>query len=231
MIKAIKSLIDKSEGLYVATSMGSDSVACLHWMLRKRYRLKAIHYNHKMRPQNDEMEKKFQDFCNDFKVEGICGFGSNLKTEQECRAARINFFSQQAELKKVVTAHHLNDWVEGYILNCFRGKNEHDPIPLLSSFKNFEIVHPFLLTRKKDFEQYVDRNKLNHYIVEDETNTILKGSRRNWIRHKIIPEMEKNQLSLEKFAKRKIGTLAQGLERKTHNLLVGGSIPSRPTRV
>jgi hypothetical protein len=31
-----------------------------------------------------------------------------------------------------------------------------------------------------------------------------KGSRRNWIRQQIIPEMIKNKLSLENFAERKI---------------------------
>ena len=45
------------------------------------------------------------------------------------------------------------------------------------------------------------------YTVQDESNFITKGSRRNWIRSKIIPEMIKNKLSLEKFAKRKIISL------------------------
>ena len=42
------------------------------------------------------------------------------------------------------------------------------------------------------------------YVVDDETNSIIKGSRRNWIRNFIIPQMKENKLSLEKFAQRKI---------------------------
>ena len=40
--------------------------------------------------------------------------------------------------------------------------------------------------------------------MQDETNSITKGSRRNWIRNRIIPEMKNNKLSLEKFAKRSV---------------------------
>jgi len=233
MIRIIKSLVNKEETSYVAVSMGVDSLAVVHWMLSKSYKVVALHFNHKMREQNEEMERKFKSFCEEFNVKNFCGCGSGLKTENECRNARIEFYSNAVKEKaaKVVTAHHINDWVEGYLLNCFRGKQENDPIPLISNFSKYKIVHPFLLSRKKDFEQYIDRNNLRRYAVRDETNSFIKGSRRNWVRERIIPEMNKNQVSLEKFAKRKIGTLAQGLERKTHNLLVGGSIPSRPISI
>jgi tRNA(Ile)-lysidine synthase TilS/MesJ len=47
------------------------------------------------------------------------------------------------------------------------------------------------------------------YVVEDETNVENKGSRRNWLRNIIIPEMKKNKISLEKFAKNKINSRLQ----------------------
>jgi len=42
------------------------------------------------------------------------------------------------------------------------------------------------------------------YVVEDQTNFVVKGSRRNWVRNDIIPQMTKQKLSLEKYAERKI---------------------------
>lgn len=210
MIKLIKQLINKENPLYVATSMGIDSLASLHWLRWKGYKVIAVHFNHKIRKQNDEMEKNFKKFCRDFNIEGLCGYGGNLKTESDCRRARIEFYSTIFVKKQtIVTAHHLNDWIESYLLNCFRGKPGHEPIPFKSRFSNHEIVHPFLLTKKKDFQQYVDRNGLRHYIIEDETNLILKGSRRNWIRQTIVPEMLRNQISLERFAKKRIEMLVQ----------------------
>jgi len=211
MIKIIKQLLNKEKTVYVTVSMGVDSLASLHWLMWKGYKVVGVHFNHKIREQNDEMEKNFQKFCEEFHIKGICGYGNNLNTESECRRARVEFYSTifKEEEGILITAHHLNDWIESYLLNCFRGKPDHEPIPLWSLFPNYKVVHPFLLTKKKDFQQYVDRNKLKHYIVEDETNSAVKGSRRNWVRQRIIPEMAKNELSLEKFAKKKIESLVE----------------------
>ena len=41
-------------------------------------------------------------------------------------------------------------------------------------------------------------------MVEDETNQVTKGSRRNWVRNDIIPQLKLQKISLEKFAKRKV---------------------------
>lgn len=209
MIKIIKT-ISKEEKLYVAVSMGVDSLAALHWLIWKKYNVVGVHFNHKLRKQNDEMEKSFQNFCKKFNIENLIGEGSNLKTEAECRKARIKFYTDKIQNGTIVTAHHLNDWVEGYLLNCFRGKPDHDPIPLKSEFKNFQIIHPFLLTKKKDFQQYIDRNGLRPYTVEDETNSYAKGSRRNWIRQFLIPEMKRQELNLEKYAEKRIRSLTLG---------------------
>jgi tRNA(Ile)-lysidine synthase TilS/MesJ len=121
--------------------------------------------------------------------------------------------------KEIITAHHLNDYVESYLLNCFRGHPNHTPIEFFSEFniedkkyfdgKYYKIIHPFLLSTKRDFRQYLERNNYMKYVVEDETNVENKGSRRNWLRNIIIPEMKKNKISLEKFAKNKINSRLQ----------------------
>jgi tRNA(Ile)-lysidine synthetase-like protein len=207
MIKLNK-IISKDRQYHFAVSMGVDSVAAYHWMISKGYNVIPVHFNHKIRPQNDLMEQKFYELCKDSKY--IVGCGKDLKTESECRKARIDFFNKTGQdysrflRANFITAHHLNDWVESYLLNCFRGKPDHVPFNLTSDFENFTIIHPFLASRKRDFFQYAQRNDLLKFIVEDETNNINKGSRRNWIRNNIVPEMKKEKLSLEKFALRKI---------------------------
>jgi tRNA(Ile)-lysidine synthase len=205
MIKIIKNLIPKSEKYYFAVSMGIDSVAAYYWMKSKDYKVQPIHFNHKMRQQNDLMEEKFIELCKATNEKPIIGRGINLKLENDCRNARISFYESVVDDNSyMITAHHINDWIENYLLNCFRGQPCHDPFKLESDFKKFFIVHPFLLSRKIDFIQFVERNNLKKFVVEDETNLQQKGSRRNWLRNTIIPEMKKNKLSLEKFAERKI---------------------------
>lgn len=204
MIKIIKQILPKDRTYHVAVSMGTDSVAALLWMHWKGYRAVPLHFNHGLRPQNNAMQERFTELCCDFGLDGIVGEGNGLSTEAECRNARLEFYSTEANGGQVVTAHHLDDWVESYLLNCFRGHPNHEPFELESSFGCFNVLHPFLLTSKKDFRQFLERNNYLKYVVQDETNGIVKGSRRNWVRHNILPEMEKQRLSLEKYAKRKI---------------------------
>jgi tRNA(Ile)-lysidine synthetase-like protein len=206
MIKIIKNLIHKQQHYYFAVSMGVDSVAALLWMKNKNYNVTPIHFNHNLRIQNKFMEDKFVELCNNFNFQYHIGHGSNLVTEKDCRDARLNFYNNFKD-STILTAHHLNDYVENYLLNCFRGHPNHNPIETISKFDNYQIIHPFLLTKKKDFVEYLERNNYMMYTVADESNSYIKGSRRNWIRQQIIPEMIKNKLSLEKFAKRKISGL------------------------
>jgi len=204
MIKIIKHIAPKNQHYYVAVSMGVDSVAALLWLKNKGYQVTPLHFNHNLRPQNETMQKRFWDLCKDLNLNGRSGIGSNLTTEAACRDARLDFYSRVAAEGTIITAHHLNDWVENYLLNCFRGHPNHTAIPLESKFDNFNLIHPFLLSKKSDFKQYLERNGWLKYVVEDETNEIVKGSRRNWVRNAIIPQMEKQKLSLEKYAERKI---------------------------
>jgi tRNA(Ile)-lysidine synthetase-like protein len=203
MIKIIKDIAPKDRHYFIAVSMGIDSVAAFLWLRSKNYNITPIHFNHKLRPQNDLMENKFIELCDKLNIEYKIGHGCDLLTEKDCRQARLNFYNSVVD-GSLITAHHLNDYVESYLLNCFRGHPHHRPFELVSYFDNYKIIHPFLLTYKKDFEQFLARNDYLKYTVKDESNFITKGSRRNWIRNAIVPEMKQNKLSLEKFAKRSV---------------------------
>lgn len=212
MIKAIRAILPKDRRYYVAVSMGIDSVAAVIWLRSKGYRIKPVHFNHRLRPQNDMMEQKFWEMCRELGMDGHAGIGKNLKTEVDCRNARLEFFSRLGSDSQIITAHHLNDWVENYLLNCFRGQPGFSPMPVFSKFGNFTLLHPFLSSRKIDFKTYLERNGWMRFVVEDETNLLVKGSRRNWIRNTILPEMKNQKLSLEKFASKKINKILQEIK-------------------
>jgi tRNA(Ile)-lysidine synthetase-like protein len=213
MIKIVKKIISKEKKYFFALSMGTDSVAGYMYLLNKNYNIQPIHFNHNLRAQNQLMEEKFIDLCEKTNKKPIIGYGNKLKTELDCRNARLDFYENYCENQEVITAHHLNDFVENYLLNCFRGIPNNKIFQIKSEFEKFSIIHPFLLTRKKDFVQYLERNKLTDYIIEDESNDIIKGSRRNWIRNKILPEMKKNKISLEKFAKKNVLNLIEKYDK------------------
>lgn len=196
----------------VAVSMGVDSIAACEFLKFKGFEVIPIHFNHNMRESNYEMASAFKNT-----YDGIVGIAEKgLKTEEELRNARLGFYKKTADdtgIKKIVTGHHIDDWIEGYLLNCFRGQPDRDPIPLRTHFKidsskpfmcDFTVLHPFIISPKDALIQFLERTNKIHLVVEDETNEEIKGSRRNWIRNYIIPEMKKQELSLRKFAKRSI---------------------------
>jgi tRNA(Ile)-lysidine synthetase-like protein len=213
MIKAVKQVLPKDRKYHVAVSMGADSVAALFWMRWKGYEVTPMHFNHNLRAQNAVMHDRFLRLCEKLGLEGESEiWGKGFGTEAECRDARLDFYRRKAKRETIVTAHHLDDWVESYLLNCFRGHPNKNPFELESRFPDFTIVHPFLPTSKRDFEEFLERNGWAHWVVQDETNSSTSGSRRNWIRHNILPEMARQKLSLEKYAKRRIKRLAEGVK-------------------
>lgn len=211
MINIARSLLPKDEEYCVAVSMGIDSLGALFWLKNKGYKVTAIHFNHNLRPQNKVMQDKFVEMCSQQHIKHVTDTGYGLKTENSCRQARLEFYKSNANGKKIVTAHHLNDWVESYLMNCFRGHPERNAIGFCSEFDGFTILHPFLPSKKSDFKQYLERNGLMEYVVEDESNAVVKGSRRNWLRNHIIPSMNEQQISLENYANKRIKQMLQEL--------------------
>jgi tRNA(Ile)-lysidine synthetase-like protein len=205
MIKAIKSILPKEGKYHLAVSMGVDSVAALFWMKWKGYEVIPLHFDHNLRAQNGIMHERFLRLCEKLGLQGKSEVWSKgAGTEAECRDARLDFYRRVANGATIATAHHLDDWIENYLLNCLRGHPHHSPFEIQSGFAEYKIIHPFLPSRKKDFVEFLERNGWMEWVVEDETNKVVRGSRRNWIRRKIIPEMNEQRLSLEKFAKRRI---------------------------
>jgi tRNA(Ile)-lysidine synthetase-like protein len=211
MVKLIKPLLNHSDTYFFALSMGVDSVAAFTYLHKRKYNVVPVHYNHKLRSQNDDMERAFRDFCAHLNTDYVVGTRPNEnqpKTEAQCRDLRIGFFNSISSGHTIITAHHLNDWVESYLMNCLRGHPSQEPFKLLENFgSRFTIMHPFLLSRKRDLLQYAERMGLMRFVVADETNDVVKGSRRNWLRNVIIPELEKNELRLEKYGLKRIEKL------------------------
>lgn len=202
----------------VAISAGIDSLACLHWLKTKypRIALRAFYFNHRLRPQNLQMEISCRKFCQEFHIGLIVkerkedGFlwdnnvfpPSDKFSESDMRKCR---YEAMEGLGYVVTAHHLNDGVESYLMNCFNGVPEYLPIPLVTVWndvENLNVIRPFILNTKEEFREYAAENNLNRFVVEDETN-VNTIYRRNWIRQDIIPTVNGKGFNLETIVRKK----------------------------
>jgi tRNA(Ile)-lysidine synthase len=208
MIKVIPQYVPR-EPFYFLVSGGVDSIAAAHWMVHKYHKkIKVVHFNHNVQEINDEMSDTVFEFIlanytnmsgGYFKVrEHEPAFDDT--SENGLREWRL--YKMKGIGGKFVTAHHLNDCVENYLDNCFKGCPEHKPIQEFSQFDGFSIYHPFLNTTKQDFIDYAEENDLMKYVVTDPTNTDTKY-KRNWIRNVIVPEINERQLGLEKVVLKK----------------------------
>ena len=210
-------------------SSGVDSIAGVHYLLSKvkkqdmyNYKYKVFHLNHKLRPQNDKMEAAFRDFMDTefpdvYKTvieRNVSKDIPSKNTEAELRDFRLDELMRFVHKNVIITCHHLNDCVESYLLNSIRGHEGYQPIPFWTQrHKEMPsnggptsnvVCHPFLFTKKQDFHNYCSKHHLWDYVVEDETNHVSKGSRRNMIRNEIVPILERDKVGLETIVAKKM---------------------------
>jgi tRNA(Ile)-lysidine synthase len=199
--------------IFLLCSSGVDSIAATHFFVRRyknqsRFSVSAVHFNHRLRPQNYVMAEKFRNFSKDelFQYPFVIDLDScKGKTEAECRSARLNWMQCYGKNSIFITAHHLDDCCESYLLNVLRGKEGFLPIPFISEFSNNVLLcHPFMETKKQDFIEYVENHDLKKYVEEDETNKTVKGSRRNMIRNELIPLLDNHKMGIQTIVKKKL---------------------------
>jgi tRNA(Ile)-lysidine synthetase-like protein len=204
MIKVIPQYVPR-EPFTVLVSGGVDSIAAAHWLKHNYYKnFSVLHFNHRVQPINDEMRDQVRQFCIDNKIPYDCYFRIDEEfpdtSEKGLREFRLAVMKMIGG--KFVTAHHLDDAVENYLMNCFHGTPEHKPIQEFSQFDGFSIYHPFLLTSKSNLWDYVYENNLNKYVVQDPTNHDIKH-KRNWVRQIIVPEINVRSMGIHSIVRRK----------------------------
>jgi len=170
--------------LTVAFSGGIDSVAAAHF-LANNHDVSLAFFHHGTQ-DSEKAELFVRDFSKKFDLPLTIGYiksfrPKELSLEEHWRNERYNFLENVDDY--VVTAHHLNDCVETYVHSAMHGTIKTIP------FHRNEIVHrPFLLNRKYEFENYVQRKNLSW--IEDSSNFNLKYTR-NFIRCELMPNVLK----------------------------------------
>jgi tRNA(Ile)-lysidine synthase len=222
MIKFESSILDiaikqiGSHACLLLCSSGVDSIAMTHYALTRRKKMfdrfgsmLALHFNHNLREENDLMEESFCKFMGDKFPDLTCIVIKNpnkkLKTEDQLRKFRLSYL-QNFHSNVILTAHHLDDAVESYILNTIRGHPEYLPMPFVTKHEDSQLAFckPFLFTKKKDFIEYAEKHDLMKYVVDDSTNKVTNGSRRNLIRNEILPIFKREKVGLEKIVEKRM---------------------------
>jgi len=183
-------------------SGGVDSVAAAHWLATKaRKKISAIHFNHNVQPANEAMQTAVCELCASLDIPLMI-----VKNTTACKLNEASLRHWRLTVLKGIkgnflSAHHVGDAIENYLNNCLKGCPEYKPIKEKTEFDGFTISHPFLTTRKSDFEKYARQNNLDQFICPDPTNADTSFNR-NWIR-KLISESEDRGKGLEKVVLKK----------------------------
>ena len=183
-----------SKKFLLAVSGGADSAVLSHLFRVSDFEFQIAHVNYHFRGEDSNLDQKIvQDFCkkNNIKFH-LKDISEEEKTEMKslqnwAREIRYNFFFNLLEkenLDFIVTAHHLNDELETFIINLSRGSG----IKGLCGIPKNEnrILRPFLTFSKSEIYAFAEENNID--FREDKSNQ-KDDYLRNKIRNQIVPKM------------------------------------------
>lgn len=184
----------KENKYLLAISGGVDSMVLLDLFRQTSTQFSVAHCNFQLRGQDSIGDEEFvRDYCGKyqipfhhirFDVEEYKQTG-NFSTEMACRNLRYNWFDEVMQLNQLdylVTAHHLNDNIETFLINLSRGTGLKGLTGMPISTD--KIFRPLINLSKQSILDYAEVNQIKWR--EDYTNQS-DDYVRNRIRHHITP--------------------------------------------
>jgi len=180
----------------LAVSGGVDSMVLADMFQVLGFRFEVAHINYHLRNEDSELDQKLvSDFCEKYQIPFHLYEVSENDEKPEnsiqnwARELRYRFFreiQQKENLDFLVTAHHLNDQLETFIINLSKASG----IRGLSGIPKNEnrIIRPLLDFSKDEIYDFAKQNQIE--FREDKSNQ-KTDYLRNKIRHNIVPELEK----------------------------------------
>ncbi|WMY94767.1 MAG: tRNA lysidine(34) synthetase TilS [Arsenophonus sp.] len=189
--------IGSIENLLVGFSGGLDSTVLLHALVRLReiinphLKIRALYIHHGINYKANSWLIHCKKICLDWKVEFYSQYihidPIKNGVEGAARIARYQAF-RKILLKKeaLLTAHHLDDQAETFLLALKRGSGPAGLSSMLVSIPFFHtfLIRPLLSFSRKELKLYAKQKLL--YWIEDESNQN-KCYDRNFLRLNIIP--------------------------------------------
>ncbi len=193
----------KSKYFFIACSGGVDSMVLIY--LAKKFKLEThvLHVNYNLRGKESTEDANFiKDYCLQNKIpitvhdvhlkEQLSECGGNL--QNEARKIRYDFFKSNLnsiENSKLLIAHHLDDQIETFWLQLYRGSGLKGMAGMEKISGNY--VRPFLKIPKTALIQYAISNGIAWR--EDKSNSSVDYQRNRW-RNELIPFLNKEILTI-----------------------------------
>ena len=183
----------------LAISGGVDSMVLANLFLINNLNFSIAHCNFQLRgKESDDDELFIKKWCSEkdiklynkkFSTEDYCK-NNKLTIQMGARELRYEWFRELIDKEKhdfIVTAHHIDDQLETFIINSIRGTGIDGLVGIPDKIN--KIIRPLLMTSKDQIIEYSKVNKINYR--EDSSND-KEEYLRNKIRRSVIPYLKSN---------------------------------------
>ena len=181
----------------LAISGGVDSMVLANLFLINNLNFSIAHCNFQLRgKESDDDELFINKWCSEkdiklynkkFSTEDYCK-NNKLTIQMGARELRYEWFRELIDKEKhdfIVTAHHIDDQLETFIINSIRGTGIDGLVGIPDKIN--KIIRPLLMSSKDQIIEYSKVNKINYR--EDSSND-KEDYLRNKIRHSVIPYLK-----------------------------------------
>ncbi len=223
-------LLPARVGITVALSGGLDSVVLFDLLLGLApawgWRVTAAHFDHRMRAGSDADARWVRDLCARRGV--ACRVGRTPRipaNEADARELRYAFLAEaRAELSGdvLVTAHQADDQAETVLFRLLRGSGLRG-LAGIPARRQPSVVRPLLPFWRVEIAEHARVCRLD--CLSDPTNRDVSITR-NWLRHRLIPELEAREgpgfrrdlVRLAGLAGRAVAAASRSVERTADRL-------------
>ena len=184
----------KDKKLLLAISGGIDSMVLLHLFYKLEFDITVAHCNFSLRDAESDADEDFvRTTCEALKIPYYIQkfdtkqFASDYKLSIQlaARKLRYDWFSElliDQKLDYVLTAHHLDDEIETFLINFTRGTGLEGLTGIPA--KNENVIRPLLKFSRDEIESFAKENNIKWR--EDSSNASVKYLR-NKLRHDVVP--------------------------------------------
>ena len=195
--------------LIIAVSGGVDSIVLFHLCLKLKLNFFVAHCNFKLREKESDLDEKFvrdlaikhniKFYTKSFNTKKLSN-NDNKSIQMVARELRYPWFeelSKELNVKHILTAHHLDDSLETFLINLSRGSGIDGLLGIPKV--NDTVFRPLLIFKKDEILSYAKENKITWR--EDSSNK-KNEYLRNQIRLEVLPKLKEiNPNLLENFSK------------------------------
>ncbi len=188
----------KHSKFLIALSGGVDSMVLANLFLKNNLSFSVAHCNFNLRTKESDDDEKFifdwsteneiECYISKFNTTDYCK-KNNFGIQEGARNLRYEWFNELKNLHDfdyIVTAHHLDDQIETYLINSMRGSGLNGLTGITE--KTESLLRPLLKILKNDILVYAKSNNID--FREDSSNS-KNDYFRNMIRNLIIPQFKK----------------------------------------